>query len=78
MALDVNPDLNKATLRIDGEIKYDLDRGELNIVDEVARVVIEVRKKMEDDVLLHAVIFELEKRGYTVISPEVSQNLQGT
>lgn len=78
MALDVNPDLNKATLYIDGEIKYDLDRGELNIVDDHARVVIEVRKKMEDDVLLRAVIFELEKRGYTVISPEVSQNLQGT
>jgi hypothetical protein len=58
------------TLRIDGTVKYDFDKGELNIVDDRARVVIEVRKKLEDDILIKAVIFELEKRGYTVISPE--------
>lgn len=53
-------------------VEYDRERGVLAIFDEYVRQEIEVRKRLEDAVLRQAVIIELEKLGYTVISPEMT------
>ena len=55
---------------IQGELKYDLEKGELlEIVDDEIKRVVEVRAQMEDELLLRSVIYELRKRGYVVIPP---------
>jgi hypothetical protein len=52
-------------------VSYDPENGEVQTYfDGVMREVIEVRVRMTDDVLRQAVIVELEKLGYTVLSPE--------
>jgi hypothetical protein len=51
-------------------ISYDAEQGELSFIGEHVRQVIKVRQQIEDKALVQAVIIELERLGYTVISPE--------
>lgn len=56
------------------QLRYDLDQGRLvteSYPDGAVRQAIEIRKGLEDALVLQAVVLELERRGYTVISPEV-------
>lgn len=72
-----DPDRHAYTL--EGEYRYDVELGELHeLVDEKLKQVVKIRQRLEDEIVIQAVIFELEKRGYTVISPEVSQDLHGS
>jgi hypothetical protein len=61
-------------IRIDEKLLYDHDNGELQTwTDGILREAIEVRKQLMESVLRAAIILELEKLGYTVISPEASE-----
>lgn len=54
-------------------LRYDMDEGRLvteSYPDGAIRQAIEIRKGLEDAAVLQAVVMELERRGYTVISPE--------
>lgn len=65
--------------KIGVDFKYDFENGELQtLINDKVKEVIEVRKTLLDDMLRQAIIYELEKQGYTVISPEVSQKTQGS
>ena len=58
--------------RIDETIRYDRELGELQvIIDDQIREAMRVRTALADGVLLEGIVFELRKRGYTVIPPEV-------
>jgi hypothetical protein len=53
------------------KLQYDRDSGELQtLIDGQVRSIIEIRKTLQENVLRQAVIVELEKLGYTVLSPE--------
>lgn len=57
--------------RIETHIQWDDEKGELQeLVDGQVRHVTEVRAKLQEDVTIAAVILELERLGYTVISPD--------
>jgi hypothetical protein len=58
------------SLRMDTEFRYDRDRGVLSLIDEHVQREILVRKGVEDTAILQAVLIELERLGYTIISPE--------
>jgi hypothetical protein len=51
-------------------LEYDADRGVVSVIDQFMTQEIEVRKSLVDDYLRQAVIIELERLGYTVLSPE--------
>lgn len=54
-------------------LRYDMDEGRLiteSYPDGAVHQAIEIRKGLEDALVLQAVVLELERRGYTVISPE--------
>lgn len=55
------------------KLRYDMDEGRLiteSYPDGVVRQAIEIRKGLEDALVLEAVVIELRRRGYTVIAPE--------
>lgn len=56
--------------KLEGQLTYDKERGEIVEFDGLVRHVHEVRKTLLDNFLRQALIVELEKLGYTVISPE--------
>jgi hypothetical protein len=64
------PDEMPYSLRMDTEFRYDHDRGVLSLIDEHVQREIHVRKSVEDTAILQAVLIELERLGYTIISPE--------
>lgn len=51
-------------------VQYDTNLGVMTTLDSYIREVVEVRKNLQDKVLRQAVIYELEKLGYTIVSPE--------
>lgn len=51
-------------------IEYDTEAGVLSTHSEFFREEVEVRARLQEDILRQAVILELEKLGYTVIRPE--------
>ncbi len=58
--------------RIDTKIQWDDEKGELQeLVDDQVRHVTAIRAKLMEDITRAAVVLELERLGYTVISPEV-------
>ena len=53
------------------ELKYDKEHGELlEIMEGEVKEVVKIRQQMYDKATIQAVIFELERRGYTVLHPE--------
>lgn len=60
------------SFRIEETIRYDRDAGELQMLDGegILREAIKVRTALSENILLHAVIIELERRGYVVTAPE--------
>lgn len=58
------------TFRLDTSISYDRTEGVLNVIDEHVHEQIRVRQNLVEESLRVAVIVELERLGYTVISPE--------
>lgn len=56
-----------------GSIEYDTDEGVLRTISGTVEELVRVRAELQEKVLRQAVIFELEKLGYTVISPEVPE-----
>lgn len=65
-------DADAPNLRQYGEMQmsYDRDAGTLDFFDGFIREQIEIRKNLIDAVLRQVVIIELERLGYTVISPD--------
>ena len=69
-------DLGATDIRYSADItsRWDEERGELirtsNTFGVMVQDIIAVRARMEDDILRVAVIKELERLGYTVLSPE--------
>lgn len=58
------------TFTLAGSYRYDVEVGELHEMAEgMVREVIKVREELREKVFRQAVILELEKLGYTVISP---------
>jgi hypothetical protein len=72
----LEPDKN--VYRLDTHIRYDIDKGELHEIDGMMTRVTEVRKSVLEKTTRQALILELERLGYTVISPEGSQETHGT
>jgi hypothetical protein len=56
-----------------GTIEYDVDEGVLRTISGTVEELVKVRAELQEKVLRQAVIFELEKLGYTVISPEAPE-----
>lgn len=52
-------------------VVYDDGEGEIQVNNFGVHEVIRVRQGMLDQAVRHAAIIELEKLGYTVLSPEV-------
>lgn len=56
------------------EVSYDTGPGEMVTIDSMlgnqTRAILRVRVELMDKMLRQAVIYELEKLGYTVISPD--------
>jgi hypothetical protein len=50
--------------------EYDTDRGVLSATNEFLRTEVEIRAGVVEKITRQAAIFELERLGYTVISPE--------
>jgi hypothetical protein len=53
-----------------GTVEYDVEKGELHTISGGVEELVRVRAELQEKVLRQAVIFELEKLGYTVISPD--------
>jgi len=51
-------------------IKYDYDKGEMSLFDGFVTEQIKVRMQLQEEALRSAVIIELERLGYTVLSPD--------
>jgi hypothetical protein len=51
-------------------ISYDGKEGVLRTFGAGIEELVQVRARMQEDILRQAVIIELEKLGYTIISPE--------
>lgn len=62
-------DRGRNVYSIAASMRYDMEEGELH-VDGMLNEVVHVRKSMMDAVLRQAMIVELERLGYTVISPK--------
>lgn len=60
--------------KVEVNFSYDRDRGELveteTLLGREVKRVTEVRAKLVEDITRQAVILELERLGYTVISPD--------
>ena len=57
--------------RLAETVRYDMGKGELQtLADDRVREVVQVRARLQEAILRQAVIIELERLGYTVISPE--------
>lgn len=56
--------------KLEGKLTYDKVKGEVVETDGLVRHVYEIRKQLLDDIIRQVVIVELEKQGYTIISPE--------
>jgi hypothetical protein len=56
-----------------GTIEYDADEGMLRTISGTVEELVRVRAELQEKLLRQAVIYELEKLGYTVISPEASE-----
>jgi hypothetical protein len=56
------------------EVSYDIDNGEMisthKMMGETITDIIKVRANLQEKVLRQACVYELEKLGYTVISPD--------
>lgn len=56
------------------EVAYNVDEGVLittaKTMGGTAQDVIEVRARMAEEVMTHAVVYELRRKGYVVIPPE--------
>jgi hypothetical protein len=56
------------------QVSYDVENGELVTVEDIfgstTRDIVRVRQELQEKVLRQAVIYELEREGYTVLSPE--------
>jgi hypothetical protein len=56
------------------EVSYDIDNGEMvsthKMMGETLTDIIKVRANLQEKVLRQACVYELEKLGYTVISPD--------
>jgi hypothetical protein len=56
------------------EVSYDIDNGEMvsthKMMGETIADIIKVRANLQEKVLRQACVYELEKLGYTVISPD--------
>lgn len=64
-------DIDKNVYRLNGELYYDAVSGELlEVTEDVVQQAYKVRRALRDEMLVKAVIVELEKLGYTVIEPE--------
>lgn len=62
------------TFRLDETVTYDRELGEVRVsVDEQIREVMRVRAALVDEVLLAAIVVELERRGYSVTAPAVTE-----
>ena len=72
--LDPHFDPEKFKYRADFAMQYDSDAGEVHLIDQSITEIIKVRQSLVDDFVLRATIVELEKRGYTVLSPEALQD----
>lgn len=59
----------KSIYKLESQLTYDSEKGEIVEFDGLVRHVHEVRKTLREDVLRQALIVELERLGYTVISP---------
>lgn len=57
--------------RYQARAEYDLDKGELTIVDQYTREVVRVRDGFVEAATTRAAILELERLGYTVIDPGI-------
>jgi hypothetical protein len=63
-------DIDRNVYRAMGELKWDPNEGEMHEFDGMVNRIYKVRTTLLDDLILQAVIVELERRGYTVISPD--------
>lgn len=62
------------TFTLAGSYRYDVEMGELQEMQQgMVREVIKVREELRGRIFRQAVILELEKLGYTVISPESTE-----
>jgi hypothetical protein len=61
------------TMHLIGTIEYDPDGGVLRTISGTVEDLVRVRAELQEKLLRQAVIYELEKLGYTVISPEASE-----
>lgn len=56
------------------EVAYDIDAGEMTstykMLDQEMTDILQVRAQLQEKVLRQACIYELEKQGYVVLSPE--------
>ena len=67
--------MTRPVYRLEEFLRYDAERGEVqSLVDGQVRSAIEVRKGLEDQMVLEAAVLELRRRGYTVIRPEESRS----
>lgn len=66
----VSTDKRGETYNIKTNIRFDTNRGELIETEGIVQQIIQIRRQLLDDALLGAVIFELERRGYTVTPPQ--------
>lgn len=61
-------------IKVDEVLKYDPELGEVQtLIDGVVREAMHVRAALVDEVLLAAIVVELERRGYTVTPPAVTE-----
>lgn len=59
------------TVSLIGSFRYDIEKGELREeTNGIVTEVVKVREELREKIFRQAVILELEKLGYTVISPE--------
>lgn len=63
-------DVDPTTIKLDGVLKYDQEKGELQeLIDGQLQSIIAVRTQLMEDIARQAVIIELERLGYTVTAP---------
>jgi hypothetical protein len=61
----------KISYTVQSSWNYDTEHGQLiESLNGVIQEAIEVRKVMQDDMIRQALIFELEKLGYVIYSPD--------